>query len=180
MTTVLFCHGLESGPHGRKHSWLVAAGHDVRAPDCRGLDLAARIVRIREAIAAIARERREARGEGAGGCLLVGSSFGGIAGLVAACEATAEGHPLEGLVLCAPALLLWPHPLRAPAPTIVVHGRGDEIIPIEHSRAFVRGQHDAPVRLVEVDDDHRLGASRSELLAAVDALSAARRELAST
>lgn len=42
-------------------------------------------------------------------------------------------------------------------PTLIFHGRGDESVPIEHSREFVaRHPH---VRLIELDDTHELVAS---------------------
>jgi uncharacterized protein len=42
-------------------------------------------------------------------------------------------------------------------PTIVLHGTRDDVVPVEHSRAFAEGR--ANVRLVELDDDHELRAS---------------------
>jgi predicted alpha/beta hydrolase family esterase len=161
--TILFAHGLESGPVGRKSQALVDAGYEVLAPDCRGLELGQRVERL---VAAIV---------GATGTppLVVGSSFGGIAGLVAALVAAERGVVVRGLVLCAPALMLPPPPgtverLRCPARTILVHGTRDEVIPIEVSRRFVR-EHGAELR--EVDDDHGLGhAGLPVILAAVRAL----------
>jgi predicted alpha/beta hydrolase family esterase len=166
--TILFAHGLESGPVGRKSQALVSAGHEVLAPDCRGLDLARRVEVLVEAIV------------GAEGAppLLVGSSFGGIAGLVAAQLAAARGVVVPGLVLCAPALQLPPPPgtverLACPARTILVHGTRDEVIPIEVSRRFAR-EHGAELR--EVDDEHGLGhAGLPVILAAVRELHEARR-----
>ena len=46
MSNVLFCHGLESAPHGRKYHALKEAGLDVRAPDFQGLNLAARVAKL--------------------------------------------------------------------------------------------------------------------------------------
>ncbi len=145
---ILFAHGLESGPIGRKSQALIDAGYEVIAPDCRGLGLAQRVPLILEALTSAERPP-----------LLVGSSFGGIAGLVAALLAAKRGVVVPGIVLCAPALMLPPPPdtvqgLGCPAPTIVVHGRRDEVIPIEVSRTFAR-EHGAELR--EVDDDHGLG-----------------------
>lgn len=167
--TILFAHGLESGPVGRKSQALVDAGYEVIAPDCRGLDLAQRVARLVEALVA-------AQASGVVP-LLVGSSFGGIAGLVAALVATERGVTLPGLVLCAPALMLPPPPetverLRCPARTIVVHGTRDEVIPLELSRRFA-AEHGAALR--EVDDDHGLGhAGLPVILAAVRELHAPR------
>ena len=167
--TILFAHGLESGPVGRKSQALVDAGYEVIAPDCRGLDLAQRVARLVDSLVAAQ----------ASGVLplLVGSSFGGIAGLVAALVATERGVTLPGLVLCAPALMLPPPPatverLRCPARTIVVHGTRDEVIPLELSRRFA-AEHGAALR--EVDDDHGLGhAGLPVILAAVRELHAPR------
>lgn len=155
---VLFAHGLESGPEGRKTSWLRGAGHDVRAPDCRGLELG---LRIEILIAALADEA-EPR-------VLVGSSFGGIAGLVAAIFAARAGHGPRALLLCAPALQLvlparFATPLVPPCPAAVVHGRRDEIIPVEVGRRWAM-QHGAA--WFECDDDHSLTASAEIVLDAL-------------
>jgi pimeloyl-ACP methyl ester carboxylesterase len=168
--TILFAHGLESGPIGRKSQALVDAGYEVLAPDCRGLDLAQRVARLVDALVG-------AQASAGAAPLLVGSSFGGIAGLVAALVASERGVTVPGLVLCAPALMLPPPPdtverLRCPARTIVVHGTRDEVIPIELSRRFAK-EHGAELR--EVDDDHGLGhAGLPVILAAVRELHAPR------
>ena len=47
---LLFCHGLESGPIGRKSQALIEAGYEVIAPDGRGRDLAARIAGLLEVL----------------------------------------------------------------------------------------------------------------------------------
>lgn len=139
------------------------AGHEVLAPDCQGQDLATRIDRLLQAILAADTPP-----------LVVGSSFGGIAGLVAALMAAERGVLIPGLVLCAPALMVPPPPgtvaaLGCPAPTIIVHGTRDEIIPIDVSRRFAQ-EHGAVLR--EVDDDHRLGdAGLGAILDAVRELS---------
>lgn len=155
---LLFAHGLESGPEGRKTVWLREAGHDVQAPDCRGLGLESRIDVLVEAILADDPPR-----------IVVGSSFGGIAGLAAAIVAAQRGVVVPALVLYAPALHLtvpdrFALSLVPPCKTIVVHGVRDEIIPIEVSRVWCRANH---VTLVECDDDHSLAASKNEILAAI-------------
>lgn len=168
---VLFCHGLESGPHGHKHRSLRAAGHAVTAPDCRGLDLQARV----ELLTRLLCSGDLAASAGAlARWIVVGSSFGGVAGLIAVIEARARGFTVGGLVLCAPALELRQPPadrmldagaLRAPVDTVIIHGRGDEIIPIDTSRRFAaRPGHAAPVRLLEVDDGHGLRRSHAVIL----------------
>ena len=52
-------------------------------------------------------------------------------------------------------------------PTLILHGTGDETVPIERSRAFAAGK--SHVRLVELDDGHELVASLPTLLAETEA-----------
>lgn len=156
---ILFAHGLESGPWGRKSLALAEAGYEVLAPDCRDQDLATRVQRLLDALL-----------QADPPPLLVGSSFGGIAGLCAALLAAERGVVVPGLVLCAPALMIPPpkgtiEALACPAPTIVVHGTRDEVIPIDVSRRFAQ-VHGAILR--EVDDDHRL--AQTGLRAILDAV----------
>ena len=91
---VLFCHGLESAPHGAKYHALADAGLQVIAPDCREKDLAERVKLLADAIAEFHP------------LVVVGSSYGGIAGLLAARVAEQRGDEIEGLLMCAPALAL--------------------------------------------------------------------------
>lgn len=167
---VLFAHGLESGPWGRKSIALRDAGHDVTAPDCRGLGLDARVAVLVEALRAADPVP-----------IVVGSSFGGLAALLAVAWAAAEGLVVPGLVLCAPALGLpvpprWRIELEPHCPTLILHGRADDVVPIEGSREFARA-HGA--ELVELDDDHSLGRSLEPLLTAVDSFSEASRPMPS-
>ncbi len=39
-------------------------------------------------------------------------------------------------------------------PTLILHGRGDDVVPIEHSRRFAAGKRH--VELIELDDGHEL------------------------
>lgn len=158
---VVFCHGLESGPHGRKYHALVDAGLAVDAPDFRGEDLPTRVEHLRRALAATDAQ-----------VVLVGSSFGGATAVLAAHDSPC----VRAMVLCAPALRLVDVARPAPTPCVIVHGTGDDVCPIEHSRAYA--EHDG-VRLIEVDDDHRLAASMArivdEVRAAVERLLPPRR-----
>lgn len=52
-------------------------------------------------------------------------------------------------------------------PTLILHGTGDESVPIERSRTFAAGRPN--VRLVELDDGHELVASLPRLLAETEA-----------
>ena len=49
---VIFCHGLESSPHGRKYQALLAAGLAPISPDCQGQHLAARVATLRPVLRA--------------------------------------------------------------------------------------------------------------------------------
>jgi alpha-beta hydrolase superfamily lysophospholipase len=86
--------------------------------------------------------------------VLVGSSLGGFLSAAASIEVRARG-----LFLMAPAFDLPglpPTPAVERCPTVVVHGWGDDVVPVEKGLAFARAQG-ALMHLV--DDDHRLHAS---------------------
>ena len=121
MKTILFCHGLESGPYGSKYQALKSAGWNVLAPDCRGMGLQERVALV----VPLLLEHKP---------YVVGSSYGG---LVAVLAGQIAGVELPGLVLCAPALErdeepnTHPETLRLVGPTILVHGTQDTVIPVE-------------------------------------------------
>jgi len=166
---LLFAHGLESGPWGRKSVSLRAAGHDVVAPDCRGLPLETRIAVLLAALRSVDPVP-----------IVVGSSFGGLAALVAVSWAAREGLVVPGLVLCAPAIGLpipakWSVEIAPPRNTIVLHGRRDDVVPIDATREFLATHRHDGIELVELDDDHSLAGSIDALLAAVDRLASAAR-----
>ncbi len=159
---IVFVHGLEGSPSGAKIQALREAGFEVIAPDGRGLVLADRISLIEEAM-------------GDEPVVLGGSSYGGLA---AAWFAAAHPERITGLLLCAPALH-WseapvddPSALVAPAgiPTLVLHGRHDDVVPIDESRRY-QSRSGTHVELLECDDGHRLHASLDALVAAAQRLS---------
>jgi hypothetical protein len=160
MIPVVFAHGLEGHPEGTKASALRAAGMEVLAPDCRGCALAERISRVGAAL------------DQQPGAILVGSSYGGLA---AAWIASRRPEVVGALVLLAPALSLREAPVEDPeqlvvppsVPTTIVHGLGDDVIPVAVSRALVaRCPH---VRLVEVPDRHELRGSLPRIVEEVRA-----------
>ncbi len=51
--------------------------------------------------------------------------------------------------------LRYLQPVPPLAPTMIIHGRNDEVVPIENSRRYV-ANHPDQTELVEVDSDHRL------------------------
>jgi alpha-beta hydrolase superfamily lysophospholipase len=162
-TKVIFCHGLESGPHGSKYEAMRAAGLPVVAPDGQGKSLGERLL-------AVLQEARAATGP----CVLVGSSYGGAVALLAAKALEQERRAPMAVVLCAPALHLRETPLDAnppflAAPVVILHGRGDDVVPSEISvkyaqRAEAAG-HTVDLRLLT--DDHRLSQSLRHLVSTV-------------
>ena len=158
MFPIVFAHGLEGSPEGRKIQHLRSKGFDVSAPDGRGLSLVDRLVGLEEATRS-------------GGILLAGSSYGGLA---AAHLASAHPARFVGLLLMAPALHHSEYPvedaseLRPPngVPTVVIHGNRDAIVPIDVSRRYCG----YGATYIETDDDHRLVHSLNQITDAVEQL----------
>jgi pimeloyl-ACP methyl ester carboxylesterase len=154
---VVFSHGKESGPNGRKIQALAAV---AQAEGAHALS-----VNYREHPAGIHHDH-DALGEADRRVeqllatplpphkrlILVGSSMGGYVSAVAASRML-----VDGLFLLAPALAMPGYaqvPPKAPAPHIsIVHGWRDEIIPWEHS---ARWAAEARCELHLIDGDHRL------------------------
>ena len=143
---VVFSHGQEGGPWGRKITVLAdtarAEGYEPESVDYRGIDSPqARVARLMEFC-------KELQGE----LVLVGSSLGGFVSVAAASHLHARG-----VFLMAPAIHAAGLPeLRRGAldcPVMVVHGWRDQVVPCEDSVRFARS-HGASLHLV--DDDHRL------------------------
>jgi alpha/beta superfamily hydrolase len=146
---VLFNHGLESTPWGKKISALAETargeGYKVESIDYRGIADPEKRVQL------LVESCRELRGE----LVLVGSSLGAWV----AAKAASTLHA-RGLFLMAPAIYreeLAPLPLRAvDCPLTIVHGWQDDVVPVEHSVRFAR-EHRAA--LIVLNDNHVLHAS---------------------
>ncbi|HYL04206.1 MAG TPA: alpha/beta fold hydrolase [Steroidobacteraceae bacterium] len=143
---VVFSHGQESGPWGRKITALAevarSEGYEAHSVDYRGIDGArARVARLVDFCKELA-----------GDLVLVGSSMGAYVSV-----ASASLLHARGVFLMAPALYLEGLPeLRAgglDCPAVVVHGWRDEVVPFEHSLRFAHS-HRAALHLL--DGDHRL------------------------
>ncbi len=143
---IVFSHGQESGPWGRKISALAdvarAEGHEVHSVDYRGIDdPRARVARLVEFC-------KELTGD----LVLVGSSAGGYVSVASAALLHARG-----LFLMAPALYLEGLPeLRSgviDCPTAIVHGWLDEVVPVEHSVRFAK-TYGATLHVLKTD--HRM------------------------
>jgi pimeloyl-ACP methyl ester carboxylesterase len=157
---VIWAHGLEGAPNGRKANALREAGFELVAPDGRQKTLADRLPALVQAIQANP------------GALLVGSSYGGLA---SAYLAGIHTDALSGVVLLAPALhwdeapiddasaLLIPESL----PCTIIHGVNDAVVPVSVSQELAkRCPH---IRLIEVDDGHSLSGSLDVMVRAVSA-----------
>jgi esterase/lipase len=133
---ILFLHGWQSVVGGVKPTYLQTHGHTVFNPALPDDDFA-EAVRIAEAVWA------EHRPD-----VVVGSSRGGAVAL----NMQSEHTPL---VLLCPAWKRWGTVDCVHKPTIVLHSRGDDVIPFAESEQLVRNS-EPHARLIEVGTDHRL------------------------
>ena len=87
---------------------------------------------------------------------IVGSSFGGLMAALFTCQRPAQ---VRKLVLFAPAIILpqfsASDPRPVDVPTIIYHGRQDQIVPLEPTR-HLAAQVFRNLIFHEVDDDHGL------------------------
>lgn len=153
MTTVIFSHGQESGPWGKKIRAMAERikgfGYSADSIDYQGIaDPTARVDKCIE----------ECRGIN-DALILVGSSMGGHVATAAAQELGAAG-----LFVLAPAYFMEGYEdLTPPPPSLpicIVHGWHDDIVPVENSIRYAR-QCSATLHLV--DGDHRLTANIDEI-----------------
>ena len=145
---LIFLHGLESGPHGAKYQALKKNFGSILSPDCSGISDPKQRLQI---ILSVIEQTAEP-------LLVIGSSMGGLMALLLQ---NAKPERVAGLLLCAPALhrpaAAGLNPDKLP-PTQIIHGRFDDVVPIEASRQF-------GVPLLEVDDDHSLSSSLPLIIA---------------
>ena len=137
---VLFLHGLESGPGGHKARWFAA--------HCGGITPTLSTVSVEAAVA-----DAKAAIYGYAPDIVVGSSFGGAVLLSLLNEGVWRG-PCLFLAQAGLRMTPW-RTLPAGTRAILVHGRGDDIVPVEDSEALATTGGDG-VRLVIVEDGHRL------------------------
>jgi pimeloyl-ACP methyl ester carboxylesterase len=146
MTTVIFSHGQESGPWGTK---IQAMAELVRSLGCEAdsIDyqgIADPTERVQKLIGACSQIDDS--------LILVGSSMGGH---VATAGAATIGA--AGLFVLAPAYYMPGYEELTPSPPdmpiCIVHGWGDDIVPVENS---VRYAQSCAAELHIIDGDHRL------------------------
>ena len=154
---IMFFHGLESGPHGRKYHAL-REHFDVVSPNFEGQDIVERLATA------------EALTQDATDLIVVGSSYGG---LLAALLYARHPERFYGYVLAAPALMLADEAEigSMPSNAVVVHGTRDDVVALEPVKEIC-ARHG--IEIVEVDDDHRLAASLDVLIDAARRLVEAR------
>lgn len=151
----ILSHGFESGPDATKVTALAEVaerlGWTHERPDYTGFDARRDLSPLGDVISrqahllALARDAAER-----GPLVLAGSSLGAyIAGRVSL------EVPIAGLFLMAPALRMGTLPDldAAKAPTSILHGWDDELIP---AQAVVDWAHVRRARLLLVEDSHRL------------------------
>jgi pimeloyl-ACP methyl ester carboxylesterase len=146
VNTVVFSHGKESGPWGGKILRLAAVVRDlnlgVESVDYRGmLDPGRRVEKLLQVGAELK-----------GPLVLVGSSMGGHVSAAAASRLAPRA-----LFLLAPAFYMpgfeESTPQDVTAPTAIVHGWRDDVVPVENSIRWAR-EHRATLHVL--DSDHRL------------------------
>ena len=140
---MLYVHGLEGTSQGVKAQLLHKLFPEMLIPDFSG-DLETRMAAL-ETILGTQTD-----------WLLVGSSFGG---LMAALFATQHPAQVRRLILLAPALI-WPDFASRPpppinVPTLIYHGRQDEIVPIDIVQRLAQ-QVFTHLEFHAVEDDHGL------------------------
>lgn len=142
---VHFIHGKESGPWGRKITYLAKIvqemGYAVESIDYSGIiDPVQRVQKLAAAHALCP------------ATYLIGSSMGGWVALNASAVIS-----VKGLFLLAPAVYMDdypPHQVGCPGSAIeIVHGWRDSLIPYQNA---VRFSHEHHCTLHLVDDEHRL------------------------
>lgn len=143
---VVFSHGKETGPNGRKINTLREIAHSAGAQTLsvdytRTMDPPLRVQLLLETVLP---EHN--------GLILVGSSMGGYVSTVAS-----RTLKPDALLLMAPAFGLEDYPEPHPAPSAnsiaAVHGWLDEVVPVDNAIHWAK-QYQA--KLVLVDDDHSL------------------------
>jgi pimeloyl-ACP methyl ester carboxylesterase len=144
--TVVFSHGKESGPWGAKITAMAQVvrelGLEVESVDYRGMDDPGERVKKLIAIASALAEPM----------VLVGSSLGGHVS-----AAAASRLPIRGVFLLAPAFYIAGFesytPQDVPAPTAIVHGWHDDIVPVQNSIRWAQ-EHQSALHVL--DSGHRL------------------------
>jgi predicted esterase len=138
---VQFAHGLESSPQGNK-ARLFGAHFEACTPAMNTHDFESCVRVHAETLARFEPD------------LLIGSSFGGAVAVALLMRGAWRGPTL----LLAQAAAHYVPDARLPeqVPVTLVHGHGDDVVPIASSRALAATGTAGKVQLIEVNDDHPL------------------------
>lgn len=134
---ILFLHGWNSVPGGRKPTFLANRGHAVSNPQLPDDDFDEA---VRIAQAAFDQCQPD---------VVVGSSRGGAVAM----NIDAKGTPL---VLLCPAWKKWGSATRVRHGTVVLHSHRDDVIPFADSKELIANSGLPDSALLEVGRDHRL------------------------
>ncbi len=134
---ILFLHGWNSVPGGRKPTFLVEHGHEVANPALPDDDFP-ESVRIAES--AFDQHQPD---------VVVGSSRGGAV----AVNMHSDNTPL---VLLCPAWTHWGTATTIKANSVILHSRRDDVIPFADSVQLIANSGLPPETLIDVGTDHRL------------------------
>lgn len=149
---VIFSHGKESGPWGRKIKVLAEVARN-RGFEVDSLNYTSTLdpdERVKKLSDYLKNEKTE--------CILVGSSMGGYVSIVNAMRCK-----VAGLFLLAPALYMPSYNEQeylASCPIMIVHGWNDDVIPASHS---IRFAEQAKATLHLINGDHSLTETLPEL-----------------
>lgn len=135
--TILFLHGWQSVPGGLKPTYLRDAGHEVINPALPDEDFERAV-----AIAQAEFDKHKPR-------VVVGSSRGGAVAMhIDAGDAK--------LVLLCPAWRKYGGIKTLKRGCVILHSRGDDVVPFADSEELIRSSGLPSSALIEVGDDHRL------------------------
>jgi hypothetical protein len=134
---ILFLHGWNSVPGGRKPTYLVDHGHEVLNPSLPDDDF---VAAVRIAKSEFDHHRPS---------VIVGSSRGGAVAM----NVQSGDTPL--ILLC-PAWKRWGTVRKIKPQTLILHSRADDVIPYAESEELIQISGLAASALIEVGDDHRL------------------------
>ena len=149
---VIFSHGRESGPWGRKIKVLadIAMHRGLEIDSIDFTDTFNPDFRVKRLDDYLKKESSN--------CVLVGSSMGGYVSAV-----NALNHDVRGLFLLAPALFMPNYQIQqypVNCKTVVVHGWNDDVIPPSHS---IRFAEETKTTLHLIEGDHSLTAALPEI-----------------
>ena len=142
MTTILFLHGWHSVPGGVKPTYLKDHGHEVINPALDDDD-------FEEALATVQAVYDQSTPD-----VIVGESRGGTVAMNIRSNQTP-------LVLLCPGWKRWGSANTVKLGTVILHSRGDDIVPFADSEELVRNSGLPASALIEVGSDHWLADQKS-------------------